>query len=199
MPGLPRLGVHVVDVRDCADLHIKAMTSPKAAGERFIAISDDGQLWTRDIAIKLKAGLGERGKKVPTRSVPSFVVRILGWFDGTIAMVVPELDSKFISLVLWRVVDLRCRDEGDIERKGEGGTRVEASQRRRIDVGYCEQFVRSWSGQGLAKLSAHCLLPTCPALSLSITVAALHFVFQISSRSLSQLQHQLLRPPSATT
>jgi dihydroflavonol-4-reductase len=38
--AMPRLGFWVVDVRDLADLHIRAMTSPAAAGERFIAAGD---------------------------------------------------------------------------------------------------------------------------------------------------------------
>ncbi|KAJ9450109.1 hypothetical protein DIPPA_25674 [Diplonema papillatum] len=33
----PKLAVSVVDVRDVADLHLRAMRSPKAAGERFLA------------------------------------------------------------------------------------------------------------------------------------------------------------------
>ena len=37
IPGIPRLGFNVVDVRDVADLHICAMTAPEAAGQRFIA------------------------------------------------------------------------------------------------------------------------------------------------------------------
>ena len=39
-PGIPSLGFWVVDVRDLAELHIRAMTSPGAAGERFIASGD---------------------------------------------------------------------------------------------------------------------------------------------------------------
>ena len=37
MPGMPRLGFSLVDVRDVADLEIRAMTAPEAGGERFIA------------------------------------------------------------------------------------------------------------------------------------------------------------------
>ena len=39
MPGCPRIYFGVVDVRDVADLHVRAMTHPRAAGERFIAAS----------------------------------------------------------------------------------------------------------------------------------------------------------------
>lgn len=36
MPGAPRIGLEVVDVRDLVDLHIRAMASPDAAGQRFL-------------------------------------------------------------------------------------------------------------------------------------------------------------------
>ena len=41
MPGCPRLYFGVVDVRDVADLHIRAMTDPAAKGERFLAVAGD--------------------------------------------------------------------------------------------------------------------------------------------------------------
>ena len=37
MPGIPNLGFNYVDVRDVADLHLRAMLSPAAVGQRFIA------------------------------------------------------------------------------------------------------------------------------------------------------------------
>jgi nucleoside-diphosphate-sugar epimerase len=40
-----------VDARDCADLHLKAMVRPEAAGQRFLAVSDDGALWMKDMAL----------------------------------------------------------------------------------------------------------------------------------------------------
>src|SRR5271170_2600248 len=41
IPGAPRLYFGVVDVRDVADLHIRAMTNPAAKGERFLAVAGD--------------------------------------------------------------------------------------------------------------------------------------------------------------
>jgi nucleoside-diphosphate-sugar epimerase len=96
MPGLPQIAFAVVDVRDCADLHLRAMTDPKAAGERFIACSDEQYNWAKDIALKVKNGMGEQGKKVPTRTVPNFVIRFMSFFDGEVATITPELGSKFI-------------------------------------------------------------------------------------------------------
>src|SRR6185312_11485308 len=40
MPGVPRVGFSIVDVRDVADLHVKAMRTPEAGGERFVAVAD---------------------------------------------------------------------------------------------------------------------------------------------------------------
>ena len=78
VPGIPNLGFSLVDVRDVADLHLRAMTDPKAKGERFLAVSDDGFIWMKDMAQILKNRLGDKAKKVPTRTVPNFVLSIVG-------------------------------------------------------------------------------------------------------------------------
>jgi dihydroflavonol-4-reductase len=88
-PGLPRLGFWVVDVRDLAALHVRAMTAPAAAGERFIAAGDF--VWMADIARELREGLGDRGARVPTRSLPDVVVRFLGLFVPQLRSLVPML------------------------------------------------------------------------------------------------------------
>ena len=90
MPGLPRLYFGVVDVRDVADLHIRAMTHPAAKGERFLAVSGDF-MSVADIARTLKDRLGASAKKVPTRQVPDFVVRLVALGDPTARQILPEL------------------------------------------------------------------------------------------------------------
>ena len=67
MPGMPRLGFSLVDVRDVADLELKAMTAPEAGGERFIAATRF--LWMAEIGDVLRERLGEAASKVPTRTV----------------------------------------------------------------------------------------------------------------------------------
>jgi dihydroflavonol-4-reductase len=92
VPGIPRLGFNIVDVRDVADLHIRAMTAPEAAGQRFIAA---GQFaWMADMAALLKAQLGAEAAKVPTRKVPDFVLRIAGLFDKDLGSVTGSLGQK---------------------------------------------------------------------------------------------------------
>lgn len=89
LPGLPRLGFPIVDVRDVADLHIRAMTAPGLHGERFLGSGEF--LWMRDIADILKIRLGARAKKVPSRGLPDFLLKLSALFDPTVRMVVPEL------------------------------------------------------------------------------------------------------------
>lgn len=67
MPTVPRQHFGVVDVRDAAALHLLAMTHPRAAGERFIAVADGPSLSfleVADILRQLPDGLGAR---VPVR------------------------------------------------------------------------------------------------------------------------------------
>jgi nucleoside-diphosphate-sugar epimerase len=89
MPAIPRLGFTFVDVRDVADLHIRAMTDPAAAGERFLAT--DEFLWIADVARILRERLGDRASKVPTRVAPNFMVRAMSMFDGSLRSIVGDL------------------------------------------------------------------------------------------------------------
>ena len=90
LPGLPQLSLGVVDVRDVADLHLLAMTNPKAEGGRFLAISPPN-MTCKEIALLLKERFPEAAKKVPTRVVPNILLRIVALFDKEVASVVPEL------------------------------------------------------------------------------------------------------------
>jgi nucleoside-diphosphate-sugar epimerase len=92
VPGIPRLGFNIVDVRDVADLHIRAMTHPHAAGERFIAAGH--YAWMADLAQLLRARLDGAAAKVPTRKVPDFMIRLAGLFDRDLGSVTPGLGRK---------------------------------------------------------------------------------------------------------
>jgi dihydroflavonol-4-reductase len=104
LPGCPRLGFGVVDVRDLADLHVRALTAPGIAGERFIASGKF--LMLVDIAKVLKARLGLKARKVPTRTLPDFLVRLSAIFDPLVRSVLSELgrtrnmDASHVKAVL---------------------------------------------------------------------------------------------------
>lgn len=92
MPGVPRIGFSFVDVRDVADLEIRAMTAPEAGGERFVAVTTFQ--WMADIATVLRSRMGEAAAKVPSRSIPDFVVRAMGIFDPSVRSIVGQLGRK---------------------------------------------------------------------------------------------------------
>ena len=90
VPGSPKLSFGVVDVRDIADLHIRAMVQPAAKGQRFLGVAGDFML-IGDIAKVLKSRMGEAGKKVPTRQLPNWLVRVAALRDPVVKQILPEL------------------------------------------------------------------------------------------------------------
>ncbi|WP_086348288.1 SDR family oxidoreductase [Candidatus Enterococcus clewellii] len=65
--------LNVVDVRDVADLHIRAMLSPEANGQRFIA-SADGQISMKEIAELIRNERPQLASKVPTKKIPDALI-----------------------------------------------------------------------------------------------------------------------------
>lgn len=91
MRALPDIGFGIVDVRDVADLHVRALNAPGMAGERFIA---SGPFMTlREIATLLRARLGAQARAVSTRTVPDWLVRAVARFNPLARAVVGELGS----------------------------------------------------------------------------------------------------------
>ena len=92
MPGSPRIGLEIVDVRDLVDVHIRAMTSPAAAGQRFLATGEF--TWMREMARTLHDGLGPAGAKVSTRQLPDWVVRLTSVFDKSLREITVSLGRR---------------------------------------------------------------------------------------------------------
>lgn len=92
MPGCPRIYFAVVDVRDVADLHIRAMTHPAAKGQRFIAAAGDSMSML-DVALILHARLGQRARRVPRRQLPDWLVRLAGRFSPELRELLPLIGA----------------------------------------------------------------------------------------------------------
>jgi dihydroflavonol-4-reductase len=91
MGACANFGFGVVDVRDVADLHVRALTAPGMAGERFIA---SGRfMLLREMADILRAELGEQAHKVTRRNVPDWLVRVAALFNPLARSIVNELGS----------------------------------------------------------------------------------------------------------
>ncbi len=107
MPGVPRLYFGAVDVRDVAELHIRAMTHPAAKDERFLAVAGDF-VPLADVARVLKSRMGAAAKRVPSRELPNWVVRLAALKDPAVKLILPELgkvknatNEKAISVLGW--------------------------------------------------------------------------------------------------
>lgn len=92
MPAVPRIGFSIVDVRDLADLHLRAMLEPAAAGERFVAAGNF--LWMIDIATILRRRFGKKAAKVPTRVMPDWLARMMALFNPQLAQLTPNLGLR---------------------------------------------------------------------------------------------------------
>lgn len=107
MPAVPRVYFGLVDVRDVADLHLRAMTAPEAKGERFIAVSGE-TMSILDIAKVLRRELGPRARRVPRLQAPDWLVRLAATRIPLLRAVVPMLgkvrhstSAKATSLLGW--------------------------------------------------------------------------------------------------
>ncbi|RDW58243.1 hypothetical protein BP6252_13654 [Coleophoma cylindrospora] len=90
VPGCPQLQFGVVDVRDVADLHCRAMTNPKAKGERFVAVSPPC-MTIQQVSMVLRDRMGNAAKRSPTCVIPNFLTRLVALFDPEVANVISEL------------------------------------------------------------------------------------------------------------
>ncbi len=93
VPACPRIGLGAVDVRDVADMHLRAMTSPAANGQRFLAVAGES-ISLLDMAMILKKHMGAAARRVPTREMPDWIVRVLALFVPDMRAIAPELGNK---------------------------------------------------------------------------------------------------------
>ncbi len=93
IPGCPKIRLGAVDVRDTVDLHIRTMTHPAANGERFLAVAGDF-MSILDIAKVLKEHMGAAARRVPTRELPNWLVRLASLRDPAVKQILPELGKS---------------------------------------------------------------------------------------------------------
>jgi nucleoside-diphosphate-sugar epimerase len=93
VPACPKAYFGLVDVRDVADLHIRAMTGPAAKGQRFLAVAGES-LSILEVGRILKANLGAAAAKVPTSEIPNWIVRAMALVSPTARQLLPQLGKK---------------------------------------------------------------------------------------------------------
>ena len=94
LPVCPPFGTGWVDVRDVADLHLRAMTDPAAVGERFLATSGRS-LRMVEVARILHERIGARAAKAPTREMPLVLARMLAAVNPAMRALRGQLGYNF--------------------------------------------------------------------------------------------------------
>lgn len=110
---VPRFGFSVVDVRDAADAHIRAMTHPGASGQRFIV---GGRFfWLRELAAVLAKSFPAHAAQLPSGEVPDWMVRAMAPFSARSRMIVHELnrDLSVSAAKARRVLNWKARPDED--------------------------------------------------------------------------------------
>ncbi|MEM6899438.1 MAG: aldehyde reductase [Pseudomonadota bacterium] len=92
LPAVPKVGFQIVDVRDVADLHVRAMEVPEAAGERFIAA--DEFYWFGELGAELAEAYPSYASKIPKRRLANGLVRFVATFNPVLKQILPELGKR---------------------------------------------------------------------------------------------------------
>ncbi|QXF12386.1 NAD-dependent epimerase/dehydratase family protein [Sphingopyxis terrae] len=91
VPMCPDVGFGIIDVRDVADLHYRALTAPGIRDERYVCSGPF--LKMIDVANILTANLGEQARKVPTRRMPDWLLKGFAIFRPELKQLVAELGN----------------------------------------------------------------------------------------------------------
>jgi dihydroflavonol-4-reductase len=89
-PMLPDVGLVCVDVGDIARMHVRSLATPESAGKRVLGAAEF--LSFRDMAMALRQRFSDR--RIPTRVAPHLLIRMLGLFDKSIAVIIPSLGRR---------------------------------------------------------------------------------------------------------
>jgi nucleoside-diphosphate-sugar epimerase len=123
---MPRFGFSVVDVRDAADAHIRAITHPEASGHRFIV---GGRFfWLKDLIAVLAKSFPDHASRLPSGEVPDWLVKVMASFSPSSRMIVHELnrDLSVSAAKAHRVLNWHSRPEEEC---------IRASAQSLIDLG----------------------------------------------------------------
>lgn len=89
-PALPDLGFTCVDVKDIADMHVRALTTPASVGQRIIGANRF--VHVVEMAKILAAGYPDR--RIVTRQAPDWLIRLIALVDKPVRSIIPRLGER---------------------------------------------------------------------------------------------------------
>jgi dihydroflavonol-4-reductase len=91
VPMCPDIGFGIIDVRDVADLHFRAMTAPGIRDERYVCSGPF--LKMIEVAAILRDNLGREARRVPTRRMPDWMLKAMALVRPELKQLVGELGN----------------------------------------------------------------------------------------------------------
>jgi nucleoside-diphosphate-sugar epimerase len=85
IPFVPKVMIVVVDIRECALAHLRALTVPEAKNKRFI-IGEKG-LWIREVAEILRQEFPEYNIK--SREISYCPIKLASFFSSEVKLLIP--------------------------------------------------------------------------------------------------------------
>ncbi|KAK6195722.1 hypothetical protein SNE40_001090 [Patella caerulea] len=110
MPAVPKLNFPVIDVRDVATAHVKAMTLDEAVGKRHLIVNSN--VWMKEMAQILAKEFKPQGYSVPTMNCPYFALWLSSVFDKTLKLILPQVGKihRFDNTRMKEVLGIQPRD-----------------------------------------------------------------------------------------
>jgi len=110
MPMLPQSSINMSDVRDIAEIHVKALENKQAAGKRFIVTTENPHSFQEMAQILKHKGYS----KVSTKVAPNFFLRFMANFSNDLKGMLPFIGfvynadiSETINIFDWKPIDLK--------------------------------------------------------------------------------------------
>ena len=94
VPAIPKIKIQIVDVRDVAAAHIRAMERKEANGKRHLLVGNIEGIWFSEAAKIINKKFRPMGYPVVTMEAPSVFVRVAAKFDPALRIMLPVLDKK---------------------------------------------------------------------------------------------------------
>ncbi len=93
VPGLPRMLIPLVDVRDLVDILERAITVPGASGKRFICHATEIPI--QELAEILHKNYSQRGYRIPTKVLPDILIRFMALINPKVKAVAGQLNWNY--------------------------------------------------------------------------------------------------------